>query len=274
MVSTDQRLRESGLFNAISGAEFESVVASVIRSQYSQSQIIVRQGDPGDDMFLIDEGTVEVYTVTPDGEELSLVKLSEGDYFGEQALLPGQPGRRKAFVRADTDCCLLKVNKEAFQNALSKDNSLQEEMDALSQSQMQQKLAQLSQLLGVVKDAKGLTGDAVNHIQMLGGKSLEISQITKVIDSVASQTRYLALNATIEAARAGESGRGFKVVASEVKNLAKETAASAESIQDKIDDIQSSTMDAIQYIEKIAEIINKIEGISETMASSMEEMNL
>ena len=104
MASTEQRLRESGLFNAISEHEFESVISSVVREKYSIGQIIVRQGDPGDDMYLIDEGTVEVYTVTPDGEELSLVKLSEGDYFGEQALLPGQPGRRKAYVRADTDC--------------------------------------------------------------------------------------------------------------------------------------------------------------------------
>ncbi len=124
---------------------------------------------------------------------------------------------------------------------------------------------------GIVQKAKGLTRDAVEHIEMLGNSSHEIGAITKVIESVAGQTKLLALNATIEAARAGEAGKGFAVVAAEVKNLAKETAASVDSIQAKIEAIQNSTLTAIGFIQQISSIINNLEGISMTIASSVEE---
>lgn len=124
---------------------------------------------------------------------------------------------------------------------------------------------------GIVQKAKGLTRDAVKHIEMLGSSSHEIGAITKVIESVAGQTKLLALNATIEAARAGEAGKGFAVVAAEVKNLAKETAASVDSIQAKIEAIQNSTLTAVGYIQQISSIINNLEGISMTIASSVEE---
>ncbi|PIQ25288.1 hypothetical protein COW36_19855 [bacterium (Candidatus Blackallbacteria) CG17_big_fil_post_rev_8_21_14_2_50_48_46] len=124
---------------------------------------------------------------------------------------------------------------------------------------------------GIVKKAKSLTQDATEHIQGLGNSSHEIGEIVKVIESVASQTKLLALNATIEAARAGEMGKGFAVVAAEVKELAKETAASVSSIQAKIEAIQSSTQTAIGFIEELFSIINNLEGISMTIASSVEE---
>ena len=114
--------------------------------------------------------------------------------------------------------------------------------------------------------------DSTNHVVgKLGESSAEIGKVIKVINSIAEQTNLLALNATIEAARAGEAGKGFAVVANEVKDLAKETAKATEDIGQRIDAIQNDTQTAVDAIQKISEVINRINDISGTIASAVEE---
>ena len=108
-------------------------------------------------------------------------------------------------------------------------------------------------------------------VAKLGESSAEIGQVIKVITSIAQQTNLLALNATIEAARAGEAGKGFAVVANEVKELAKETAKATEDIGRKIDAIQGDTKGAVEAIGQITTVINQLNDISNTIASSVEE---
>ena len=82
-------------------------------------------------------------------------------------------------------------------------------------------------------------------VAKLGDSSAEIGNVVKVITSIAEQTNLLALNATIEAARAGEAGKGFAVVASEVKDLAQETARATEDISRRVEAIQADTAGAV-----------------------------
>ncbi len=110
-------------------------------------------------------------------------------------------------------------------------------------------------------------------VAKLGESSTEIGQVIKVITSIAQQTNLLALNATIEAARAGEAGKGFAVVANEVKELAKETAKATEDISRKIEAIQTDTKAAVDAIGTISEVINQINGISNTIAAAVEQQN-
>jgi methyl-accepting chemotaxis protein len=110
-------------------------------------------------------------------------------------------------------------------------------------------------------------------VSKLGESSNEIGQVIKVITSIAQQTNLLALNATIEAARAGEAGKGFAVVANEVKELAKETAKATEDISRKIEAIQTDTKAAVEAIASISEVINQVNGISNTIATAVEEQN-
>ncbi|MGC2060204.1 MAG: methyl-accepting chemotaxis protein [Candidatus Sulfotelmatobacter sp.] len=130
-----------------------------------------------------------------------------------------------------------------------------------------------SEAAKIATSAVRVAETATATVSKLGDSSNEIGQVIKVITSIAQQTNLLALNATIEAARAGEAGKGFAVVANEVKELAKETAKATEDISRKIEAIQTDTKAAVEAIASISEVINQVNGISNTIATAVEEQN-
>ena len=108
-------------------------------------------------------------------------------------------------------------------------------------------------------------------IRELRAASGRIGEVVKLITSIAEQTNLLALNATIEAARAGEAGKGFAVVASEVKNLAMETAHATEEIEGIIASIQSETDGAGQAVKEVVVTIEKVKTLSGAIACAVTE---
>jgi methyl-accepting chemotaxis protein len=108
-------------------------------------------------------------------------------------------------------------------------------------------------------------------VQELNEAAKRIGDVVSLITDIAEQTNLLALNATIEAARAGEAGRGFAVVASEVKALASQTAKATDEISLQIAGMQSATQESVSTINEISTTINLISEISGTVAAAVEE---
>jgi hemerythrin-like metal-binding protein len=114
---------------------------------------------------------------------------------------------------------------------------------------------------------------ASERVVRLGTSAKDISQVTEVITDIAEQTNLLALNATIEAARAGEAGRGFAVVASEIKGLAAQTASATLDIKEKIRGIQTSTDDTVKDVNQITLVIAEVTEIVSAIAAAIEEQS-
>ncbi|MBD1547160.1 methyl-accepting chemotaxis protein [Roseibium aggregatum] len=132
---------------------------------------------------------------------------------------------------------------------------------------------QVHDTLGRVEDATGATRTSTEQVRGLSRAAERIGDVVSLIQEIAEQTNLLALNATIEAARAGEAGKGFAVVASEVKSLAGQTAKATDEISSHISDIQQSTNTAVQAITGIMDMMEAVNETAAAMAASVEQQS-
>ncbi|MCH2393125.1 methyl-accepting chemotaxis protein [Oceanibaculum sp.] len=133
--------------------------------------------------------------------------------------------------------------------------------------------SQVSQSSRVSERAVGTAEQTQETAEGLFAAAQKIGEVVNLIQEIAEQTNLLALNATIEAARAGEAGKGFAVVASEVKNLASQTAKATEDITLQISEVQGGTQRTVGAIKEIAQVINESREIASAIASAVEEQD-
>ncbi len=128
-----------------------------------------------------------------------------------------------------------------------------------------------STVKGMEKIAEVVT-KAAETVKQLGSNSNQIGEIIQVINDIADQTNLLALNAAIEAARAGEAGRGFAVVADEVRKLAEKTTKATKEISQMIKNIQKDTVEAVVSIELGTEEVEKGREMANKAGESLKEI--
>ncbi len=116
-------------------------------------------------------------------------------------------------------------------------------------------------------------GGMVGAVSSAATEFQRIGDVVGLITTIAGQTNLLALNATIEAARAGDAGKGFSVVASEVKSLAHQTSKATGEIGAQIGQIQAATREAVAAIQGIAGTITELSGISAAIAAAVEQQS-
>ena len=150
----------------------------------------------------------------------------------------------------------------------------------------------VEQNIRAMRELSAKISASCSQIEALNAKTVDIGQILEVIKGISEQTNLLALNAAIEAARAGEAGRGFAVVADEVRNLAHRTQSSAQEIQQMIEQLQVGAGASVQTMtesqrqsessvsiadragERLGEVtqrIGEIDGMNQSVATATEE---
>lgn len=129
----------------------------------------------------------------------------------------------------------------------------------------------VAQSAAIAEDAVRTTERTDGVMKKLAEGAQRIGDVVTLIQEIAAQTNLLALNATIEAARAGDAGKGFSVVAAEVKSLANQTARATAEIAAQVSEIQSSTSQAVGSVQQFGRIITEIKDISSNIDAAIHE---
>ena len=160
----------------------------------------------------------------------------------------------------DTEQCLRQTDELANQINVVYDNSLAiEKIAANTKEVVNNGIEEVDQLNSASKANMDITNATIHDIEELEKESLAITEIIAVINDIAEQTNLLSLNASIEAARAGDAGRGFSVVADEIRKLSVKSVNSAAEIENIINSIMKKTRDTVKTV-KQAETISKETG--------------
>lgn len=176
----------------------------------------------------------------------------------------------EAALKTSSQAKTIEANSESTAVSIAAMNRSTQELVS-SIEEISRRTVESAQLSNTAVEVASYSGSQINNLTK---KANQIGDIVNVISTIAAQTNLLALNATIEAARAGVSGKGFSVVASEVKILAERTAQATKDIGERIHEVQIATKDSFDSIEEVADIIRRLSHSANDIATFVKNQDL
>ncbi|MCC5855453.1 MAG: methyl-accepting chemotaxis protein [Idiomarina sp.] len=185
-----------------------------------------------------------------------------------QALSLGMKEQQKEVSR------IAAASEEMTQNVMHTGEQSQQVVQAVQEAGASAREGQevVSKTRNAVSDLAALLSSSEDKVSSMATSAEEIRSVLVVIDSIAEQTNLLALNAAIEAARAGEAGRGFAVVADEVRNLASKTRGSTEQVQRTIERLTKTTHEAVDAVEQCRNKVEETKAFAEISDDVLERI--
>jgi len=225
--------------------------------------------------FLVEmDGKVVFEKLPPEGKGWEEIKLTEG----VSVFVKAEEPQKVQEVRQEKR----EVKEDVVGNLaefMGSDSRLAESLeDTLKRTEdIHRTLSNGIVVIDEMFDKLSKEGEQIENIKaitdLLREKSKYIENITYIIGGIAEQTNLLALNAAIEAARAGEHGRGFAVVADEVRKLAKKSMEAAEDINKNLGEIRDKIKEIAGFVESMLTNIKEIESLSDDAKTILEIIN-
>ena len=188
---------------------------------------------------------------------------SQMERISEGADLQGQRMEETARAMEEMNLAIADISRSSSDASVSVENA----KEAARHSAQDAK-----EVLSAIAQVNAATTTLKSNIATLGEQAKSIDRIIGVINDIADQTNLLALNAAIEAARAGEAGRGFAVVADEVRKLAEKTMGATKEVGDSIKSIQEAIHQNVAHMESAADRAEQASGLAERSGQSAKEI--
>jgi CRP-like cAMP-binding protein len=165
-------LRDCALFRDAGDPALAQVVGRLRQRRFRRNEVIFHQGDPGDSLHIVDEGSVKITLPSPEGDEAIIATLRQGDFFGELALLDGAP--RSATAVALEPTTTLALPRDAFLELLDQDRGLR---DAL--------------LTGLAHELRRVTGhvEELHFLDLAGRLAMRLSRLARDADPSSDEVR-------------------------------------------------------------------------------------
>ena len=131
-------LKGMRLFNSLTDQELASIGTWTKVLKVGPGDFVLKESETGEFLYVVLDGSVEIFTLDEDGKITMLAKHGRGNYFGEQALLPGSTGKRNAYVRSNDEVRLIQVPKEFFRLVINRDSVLYEALQKIGDAQKEE----------------------------------------------------------------------------------------------------------------------------------------
>lgn len=213
-----QFLSKVSLFTSLSEKALLDLSAITVEQAVPAKTVVFKEGDPGDALYIIKSGKVNILKRTSSGTDSVLATLGKEMVIGDMAVIDDMP--RSASVVTVQDTVFLVITKNDFKALLSSTPEI------------------AFQILKMMTERLRKTNVSLKELE---ASAKQMEEVIRVISKIARKSNLLSLNASIEAARVGAAGAAFSVVAAEMKKLAEDSAMEAKKIDELLKALQSKT---------------------------------